>query len=288
MTLSVNIIGAGRVGMTVGQLLVKKNLATIESICNRSKTSTIKAIAFIGQGHHCPNISQLAPADLIFITTGDESIAMVCSELSKNQTIKPGTVVIHCSGALTSDILRPMKELGCVLASVHPMRSFAVPEYSVQQFDNTYCAMEGDKQALKVVGPLFKAMGGIIYEIEKHKKNAYHAAAVFASNYLVALAEQALSCMQVAGIEHDLSMHVITALMKSTVTNLEATLSPRQALTGPIQRGDISTIVNHMTSLEDPEQKQLYSELGKATLKLTSHNEETKLNIIEALTFKSQ
>ena len=283
MTLLVNIIGAGHLGKTIGHLLVKYQLARIGSICNRSETSSIDAIKFIGQGKYCPTIAELPPADITFITTPDDLILVTCEELSKNQFLKKGSIVLHCSGSITSDALISTKEKGCYVASVHPMISFAKPELSVEQYHGTYCAIEGDKEAFPSVHYLFNSIGSITYEIDKMKKSSYHAAGVFASNYLVTLAQQALSCMRDAGVENEMAMHVITNIMRGTVSNLEKTLSPEQSLTGPIKRGDISTIMKHLESLTDIEQKCLYSTLGKATLHLTEHNSIKKDKIMGAL-----
>lgn len=283
MTFLVNMIGAGHLGKTIGHLLVRHQLVSIGAICNRSELSSTNAIKFIGQGNYCPRITELPPADITFITTPDDLISTTCEELSKNPLIKVGSIVLHCSGSLSSDALILIKEKGCFVASAHPMKSFAKPELSVDQYTGTYCAVEGDKEALPQVHSLFNSIGSITYEIDKIKKSSYHAAGVFASNYLVTLAQQALSCMREAGVENKMAMHVITNIMQDTVSNLEKTLSPEQSLTGPIKRGDISTIMKHMASLTDKEQKHLYSVLGKATIQLTDHNTVIKDKIMSAI-----
>ena len=75
--------------------------------------------------------------------------------------------------------------------------------------------------------------------------------------------------------------------MKGTVSNLESTSSPDKSLTGPIKRADISTIRKHMDSLENSDQRHLYSALGKATISLTDHDENKKTSIEMALKEKS-
>ena len=101
----INIIGAGNLGKTIGRLFVKNNIGTIGGICNRSKESALKAINFIGDGDYYPDISTLPNADITFIATPDELIAKACREYSTNKNIRPGNVVLHCSGSQTSDIL---------------------------------------------------------------------------------------------------------------------------------------------------------------------------------------
>ena len=163
------------------------------------------------------------------------------------------------------------------------MRSFAKPELSVEQYNGTFCAIEGDQEALRIIEPIFGAIGSTTYLIDKQNKSSYHAAGVFASNYLVTLSQQALTCMKFAGVEEQLAMQVITNIMSGTVSNLQNTLSPAQSLTGPIQRGDLVTIHKHMSSLPKKRQRELYSILGDATIDLTKHDDAKKMTIKDSL-----
>lgn len=282
MTYLVNIIGAGNVGKTIGYFLVTKGLAKIGAVQNTTKESARKAIEFIGEGEFFSDLNGLPKADITFITTPDDFIADTC--LKYSNYFKPRSIIIHCSGRLTSDVLSSAKKQECSIVSVHPMHSFAKPELSILQYDGTFCAIEGDLGILQTISLLFENIGSITYTIDKEKKAFYHAAGVFASNYLVTLSKQASLCMEEAGVEHGMAMKIITSIMKGTVNNLEKTLSPEQSLTGPIQRGDISTIKNHMSALaSNTEQRELYSLLGKATLKVAHHTEHKRIAIEKTL-----
>ncbi|KTD07586.1 Rossmann-like and DUF2520 domain-containing protein [Legionella jamestowniensis] len=272
---TVNFIGAGNLGKTIGKLLCKSQLVKIHAICNRSLVNTSQAINFIGQGTYCESIKELPPADITFITTPDDCIEGIGRELASKST-QSGSVIVHCSGLLSSEVLQPLKNSGCFVASVHPMRSFANPAVSVEEFEGTYCAMEGDNEALSVLEVLFKAIGSKVYQIDKNKKPLYHAAGVFASNYLVTLAQQALECLKEAGVENEIAMKAIASLMKGTVSNLEKTLSPEKSLTGPIKRGDLLTIRKHINAFSSFKQRELYEMLGITTVNLTTHSNEVK------------
>lgn len=276
MVFSINIIGAGNLGKTVGHLLFKQGLIRIKGICNRTAESTMNAIRFIGGGTYYPDINELPPAEITLIATPDDFISETCSQLSKNPFLQKGGIVLHCSGSLSSDALGLVKAKGCYVASAHPMRSFAKPELSIQEYKGTYCAIEGDREALPYVKALFDSIDSITYEIDKNKKTLYHLAGVFASNYLITLAEKSLYFMKESKVEHERAMRVIIQLMRSTVFNLEQTLSPKQALTGPIKRGDTFTILEHIKSLQQLQGKegQLYSILAEETLVLTDHYSE--------------
>jgi predicted short-subunit dehydrogenase-like oxidoreductase (DUF2520 family) len=287
MTFVINIIGAGNLGKTIGNLFVKHQLVTIGGICNQSQISSLNAIQFIGDGNYYPTISELPAADITFITVPDDSIYSVCEELSKNPFLRKGSIIVHCSGSLTSEILLAVKNRGCHVTSIHPMRSFAIPELSVQEYKGTYCAIEGDQEAVLPITKLFNSIGSITYAVSKEKKSSYHAGAVFISNYLVTLSKQAHLCLESAGIDKEIAKQLIINIMHGTVLNLENAPSPEQALTGPIKRGDIGTLKKHMESFNCNEQKNLYSTLGKATISLTDHNEETK-NELQAIFNKEE
>jgi predicted short-subunit dehydrogenase-like oxidoreductase (DUF2520 family) len=283
MSYLINIIGAGHLGKTIGHLLWKNQLVDIGAVYNSTANSSAEAIQFIGSGCYYPAIAELPAADLTLITTPDDLIAPIAIELSENPFIGQNSIIVHCSGSLSSDVLNPLKEKGAQIASIHPMRSFANPALSTEQYQGTYCAMEGDAHALSLIKTLFDAIGSITYVINKDKKSLYHAAGVFASNYMVTLAQQALLCLQEAEVDQEIAMSIITTLMRGTLVNLENTLSPEQALTGPIMRGDVETIKKHRIAFTNPEVHTLYSSLGKATLELTSHDSNKKEEIRLAL-----
>lgn len=283
MPLTVNIIGAGKLGKTIGYLFHKNKLLNILGICNTSLESSHKAIDFIHAGIAASSISDLPLADITLITTPDYLIEKTCQELSHSPNLKKNSIVAHCSGALTSDVLISIKLKNCFIASIHPMISFADPLLSIHQYRNIFCAVEGDKQALSILLPLFNSIGSITYEISKDKKVLYHAGSAFACNYLITLTQLALVCFEGAGIDTEKSMNIITSLMKGTVHNLEELKSPHKALTGPIQRGDFKTIKHHMNALKTIGVNDIYAQLAKITLGLTNLNEETKTKIMEIL-----
>lgn len=278
MTITINIIGAGNAGKTIGHLLAKNTSVTLAAVWTRSEQTALAAIQFMGSGFCCIDLSSLPPADITLITTPDDHITRTCEAIRSR--LKPGSIVAHCSGSLTSDALISAHS-ACFTASVHPMHSFARSEVSVKNYAGTYCSLEGHPKALAVLDPLFKSIGSQIFTLKKDKKTLYHAAGVFASNYLITLAQQSLNFLEEAGIENQTAMRIITGLMHNSVTNLEDNLSPALALTGPIKRGDVSTIRDHLNAFSSVQQKDLYKLLGKATLDICSLSEECNEQIVE-------
>lgn len=277
--MTINFIGAGKLGKTLAKLIYLNKAGSIQGICNSSFESAVSAVDFIGAGTAYHSISDLPTADLTFITTPDALIKSTCDSLTNSKQLKPASLIIHCSGSLSSEILAAVKSNGCNIASVHPMRSFAEAEISIGEYHGTFCAFEGDAAAFQIISDLFTKIGSFVYSIESNKKDLYHAAGVFASNYLLSLFQKSLYCLKQAGVDNNIAIDIIQNLMQGTLNNLQNTRSSKQALTGPIKRGDISTIAKHLTALADPALIELYKQLGLATLEIAALPKETEQEI---------
>jgi predicted short-subunit dehydrogenase-like oxidoreductase (DUF2520 family) len=280
---TINIIGAGNLGKTLGYLFNQHNLALLSGVVNITQQSAQQAIKFMGAGIAYQQISELPHADITFITTADANINACSLQLSKNINLKKGDIIVHCSGAKSSLELDACKQLGCYTASIHPMLSIANPAFNVQHFAETYCAMEGDLEALQVLEKLFTQLHAIPYTISAKHKALYHAAGVFASNYLIALAQEAKLCLQQSNVNEELIIPIITNIMQKTISQLQHTNSISDVLTGPIKRGDLTTIKNHLAAFTNPQQHNIYTTLGLAALKLAGLSKEKELTILNML-----
>jgi predicted short-subunit dehydrogenase-like oxidoreductase (DUF2520 family) len=276
MKLKLSIIGCGRLGKVLAALLVKTELVCIQDIVNLSISSSERAAAFIGQGRACQTLKQLESADIYLIATPDDRIEFIAQQLAIQRILKPGDVVFHCSGLLSSESLKSVARLGCHVSSLHPLFSFSEPLMDIKNFRGAYCAFEGSKKALDRLLPLVKAMEVQLFLIEKKAKWLYHTASVFASNYLVTLSAIAKDCYSKAGLNEELSKNLTLALMSQALIKVDR-LNPKEALTGPLERADIETLKKHLTALKAfSELGDIYKSLGKATLALTGHEKALK------------
>lgn len=280
--LSANIIGCGKLGKTIGKLLAQHNAVTIEGIVNASLESAKNSVEYIGQGTAYEKIHELPGSDIYFITTKDDIIEATVSALHDTDILKEGNIVLHCSGSLTSDVLNKARESKCSIASIHPVKSFATPKQAVATFNGTYCAIEGDDDAVKTITTIFNKIGGIVFPIKKESKKLYHAGGVIANNYLVTLHYHATQCYIKAGVDEEIAKKIVYMLMKDAFDNLSI-LPHDKALTGPIQRGDTNTISNHASSLSQysslKETREIYLSMGRGTLSFVNHNQEIKNKI---------
>lgn len=273
MRRTLNIIGGGKVGMTLGRLWAG-HLSLIPSmVLSRSPESARKAAAFIGSATPVDSLEQLAHADVWLLSVPDDKLGDVAAELASAGLVKAGQTVFHCSGALSSEVLAPLARSGAACASVHPIRSFADPALAIQAFRGTYCGVEGDERALSVLKAAFAEIGGLCVNIDPAYKTVYHAAAVFASNYLVTLLDVAQQAYIRAGIDGDVALQMLEPLVRGTVDNVFRT-GPTRALTGPIARGDIGTAVRQYQAVKewDEDFGKVYKQLAKLTADIARRN----------------
>lgn len=265
MAPTLNIIGAGHVGRALGRLFAGHGVFAIGDVLARSEQGAQDAAAFIGAGRPVHGIEQLQPAQAWMLAVPDDQIAPVCAALSVRGLLA-GAVVFHCSGAKASgELLAP----GASVASVHPVRSFADPATVASSFTGTFCGIEGDAQALALLGPAFEAIGARLVPIDAQAKTVYHAASVFASNYLVTVLDAALRAYQAAGIPEDVARELARPLASETLQNV-LRMGPERALSGPIARGDMATVARQQQAVEawDAPSGELYRALADATVAL--------------------
>ena len=240
MKRTLNIIGAGHVGRVLGRLFQGSGAFKVQDVLTRSRDSAVTAVGSIGAGRAVDDLAALRLADATMLAVPDDQIADTCVQLAL-QGLLQGTLVFHCSGARSSSDLRSAVAKGAVVASVHPIRSFADPHAVLQGFEGTWCGIEGDSEALAILEPALLSIGARPVVIEAAAKTVYHAAAVFASNYLVTVVDAALRAYQAAGIPEKTAREMVRPLATEALGNV-LRLGPEAALSGPIARGDAATV----------------------------------------------
>ncbi|MGQ2905850.1 MAG: Rossmann-like and DUF2520 domain-containing protein [Neoaquamicrobium sediminum] len=237
---SLNLIGAGSVGMTLFRRFAGSGAVDIQDIYGRDPARLAEAVSFIGAGRAASSLAAMRPADIWFLTVPDSSIADVARDLAASGPTRPA-MAVHCSGFLPAMEMGPLKELGWSVASAHPVMTFADPQASVEAFAGTYCGMEGDADAIGCIAEVLERAGAFPFTITPGGKALYHAAAVFSNNLAVVLQAIAREAWAEAGVPDEISPALNAALLASTERNVTS-LGPAAALTGPAARGDWSVV----------------------------------------------
>jgi predicted short-subunit dehydrogenase-like oxidoreductase (DUF2520 family) len=244
-----NIVGAGHVGRVLGRLFHQHGVFAVQDVLTRSLASAQDAVAFIGAGRALVQAAELRPAQVWMLAVGDDQIAPACAALAARGLLN-GATVFHCSGAKASNELQAASQAGARVASVHPVRSFADAAAVAAAFDGTWCGVEGDMDALAVLSPACEAIGARLVNIDAAAKTVYHAASVFASNYLVTVLDAALRAYVAAGVPPEVARELARPLASETLANVFKLGAPG-ALSGPIARGDVATVARQHAALQD-------------------------------------
>jgi predicted short-subunit dehydrogenase-like oxidoreductase (DUF2520 family) len=265
---TVAIIGLGKVGTALGFLLRSAGYRIV-AVAGRSRKSLNSGLSYTGGQAYTNNPDAARRADCIFITTGDDSIADVCSEISEEAALEPGKKVIHMSGAGGLDLLESARRKGAHVACIHPLQSFPDSENAIKNIPGSTFGITAVAEIKDWCIQLVKDLGGVPFLVSEADKPLYHAAACMASNYLVTLMHMILETYRSVGLTHDEAIKAFRPLVTATLNNIETT-GPMKALTGPIARGDAGTVRKHLSALKEKRIEFLpaYCALGLLTVDL--------------------
>ncbi len=250
MSKRVGIIGVGVVGTAIGVVLHDKGYE-ITGVHDKNSESTKTLVDRIGCATYASPQEVSRSTDLLFITTTDSAISGVVDEIANSRAFCQGQVVIHMSGAQSSEILDKARHFGAKVLSVHPLQSFANLEMAIANIPGSIFSIEGDQDTYAVGIDLVENLKGEYFFIDPQAKPLYHAGACVVSNYLVTVINLGMKLLQITGVSRELTVKALLPLIKGTVRNIEVAGIP-DALTGPISRGDISTVLNHLACMEEP------------------------------------
>ena len=265
------IIGGGRVGTAVGQILQRKGEQVV-AVASRSDES-LKQVAKHIKGTVLTSdvVKAAKKGNTVIITTPDDLIADTCLSLVSGQAVKKGEHIVHMSGALGLDVLKPAEEMGARTASIHPLQTFADVRGALRSIPGSVFAVTTRDQTAQVwAEELVRKLGGEPVLLAEKDKTLYHIGAVMASNLLVALEHAAELVYQEIGLGREKALKALLPLIEGTVNNLKR-LGTEKALTGPVARGDIGVLRRHLECLEREEREQLlkvYTSLSMYALDL--------------------
>ena len=260
---TIGFIGAGTTGTALAVRLAQHGYP-VTAVSSRSLTSAEKLAARISGCKVCNGAQEVAGiAKLVFITTPDDTISKVAAEVQWHK----GQSVVHCSGAHSVDILEPAKRLGANTGCFHPLQTFASVDQAIDNIPGSTFAIEAEEPLSSMLKEMATALEGDWVTLKAGDKVLYHAAAVFACNYLVTLVKLATDLWQTFEVPPAQATKALMPLLRGTLSNIENVGLPN-CLTGPIARGDLGTISRHLDSLskQAPSLLGIYKELGRQTV----------------------
>jgi predicted short-subunit dehydrogenase-like oxidoreductase (DUF2520 family) len=280
-----NVVGCGKVGQTLAHLWHGQGIFEIQDVLTTSLASAQNACARIGGGTPALSMAAMRSADVWMIGVQDANIATTATALANafsppagpaEAALEATPVVFHCSGALSGNALAPLAALGWRTASAHCILSFASAATAMGQFPGTVCALEGHDDAVAALEIAFQRIGAQCFSVESNKKLIYHAAAVFATNFLPVLQKLAEDAWRASGVPQALLPGLRTSLLHNAVANV-VRAGPEGALTGPAARGDTDAIARQSAAVNawDPQAGAAYDALSALALRMANASKDT-------------
>lgn len=271
----IGFIGASKTGTVLGRYFNAKGL-TIVGFYSINKESIQETINLIGCKSYTDLNQLVSLCDIVFITTKDDKIAMIWEQIDKK--LLANKLICHCSGLLTSDIFKSNPGYS---ASCHPMSSFNDKNMDILNLQNVNFAVEGSTQGLKILKQIFFITNNAFILLDKNKKIQYHIACVTMTSFYIGLLSFAKNLFKDAIIEENVqSNKLLTDFTAGIIQKIVNGQSTNNIVTGPLVRGDINTLNQHLNVLQG-EDKLLYQLLSKQILQTLSpspiNNEITNL-----------
>ncbi len=282
----VALVGAGRVGTSLA-LALHHSGVEVTAVVDMDLARAQRCAALSGAPVFSTSCSDIpAQSSMVVVTVPDDAIEKAATTLLSSSAARPGATVLHTSGALTSEALAPLRRKGASVASAHPVMTFSGHEDDWHLWQGTYVGIEGDEDARARAETLFRRLGAVPLSLSSENKGLYHLACVFASNHVVALYTCALRTLVRLGIDEPTALRMLAPLTQRTVANIAAQ-GPVKALTGPIARGDVGTVRQHLRALQgDHELTSAYVALSRLCLdsaRAQAKGNEESLEAIAAL-----
>ena len=263
---TISFIGAGKVATALGIYFKQKGFE-VSGYLSRSASSARNAASKTNSTSFS-NLSELLEnSNVIWITTPDDKIESVAQQVASTPISNADQkIIVHASGVHTAEILSATKRSGYNIAAAHPLLAFSDVDDASQMLNDTWFAVEEDTQ---LISNILHKCGNKTFNIEGDKKTLYHAAACVLSNYMVTLMDASQQIFAHTGLSKEDATSATMPLLQSVVKNMQGKQN-KDALTGPIKRGDASTVAMHINSLqkEMPEMVELYKMMGKMTMQM--------------------
>lgn len=261
--LSVGIVGAGRVGSVVGAGLRAAG-HEIVAVSARSDASLLRAATTLhGVGVLAP--TQVAErADLLVLAVPDDTLVALAEELAGSGAVRPGTIVAHTSGRHGLAALEALTRVGARPIALHPAMTFTGATDDLRR--PCVWGLTAEDAERGIAEALVKDLGGSVLWVDEADRVRYHAALAHGANHLVTLVAQSLELLRGVGSGPEpQAADVLRPLLEAALAN--ALAMGDAALSGPVARGDVTTVRAHVDALaEAPEStRDAYAAMAAAT-----------------------
>lgn len=265
--LTVGVLGAGRVGAVLGSVLQSLPATTVVAASGETPATRARMTGLL------PGVEVVEPTavaracDLLLLTVPDDMLPGVVRSMADSGALRPGQVVVHTSGTHGLDVLAPAAAVGCRVLAVHPAMTFAGTAADVERLRGCVFGVTAPDGHAALADALVAALGGRPVRVAEEHRALYHAGLAHGANHLVTLVSQAMDLLRAAGVDDPAGTlrPLLTAALDNTLERGDA------ALTGPVARGDLRTVRDHLAQITEhaPGTLDAYTAMARATVERT-------------------
>lgn len=235
------IVGPGRAGLSLGLALRHSHhLVGVVARSPQAAESAGRLLGTVAIGFD----TELPPADLIVVAVRDDAIISVAERLAAGAAAVAGA--IHLSGLTPVAALEPLARAGLDTGSLHPLQTFPTPEAGMTRIRGAWFAVTAAEPLRSRLRGLTESIGGRPFDLEDGARALYHAAAAAAANFPIGSLALAEDLFAAAGVPFAAARPLVEAVVANAFD-----LGPRQALTGPVARGDVGTVAAQMHAVRE-------------------------------------
>jgi predicted short-subunit dehydrogenase-like oxidoreductase (DUF2520 family) len=270
MERSISIVGAGRVGRTLGKRL--RGLGwRVGAVVTRSAATSHRAVRQMGAGKpYSRLVPEILDSKVVLLSTPDSALGTVANALASFDESKlRDKIVLHTSGAMDRTVLAPLARRGASTGSLHPMQTFS--GRGAPNLEKVIFAVEGDRRAAAVARQIARSLRGVPVAIRGENKPAYHAAGLLVAGHSLGLMEAATQILLKLGFSRRDALSAVLPLTRQMLDNFEK-LGPQKSWTGPVSRGDFETVAKHTKAMRryPREFQEAYAALALLSSKVLS------------------
>lgn len=269
---NIGIIGAGKVGSSLGRYFFSDEDYNLVGYYSRSQDSAIYAAKLTNSAKFNNLETLVKKSNIILITTPDDSIKDIWDEISCLNI--QNKIIGHFSGSLSSDIFFDISSKGAYGCSIHPIMAISSKEYSYKVLKDAFFTLEGDNQALDFFEKLLDKKNNKYKVLSFSDKTEYHLSSVFVSNLFISLGNISIDLMSKYGFSEKDSLEALSSLIRGNVESFIKN-GTEKSLTGPVERNDVETIKKHLGSV-DGRKREIYRLLSLELLDIASRKNESK------------
>jgi predicted short-subunit dehydrogenase-like oxidoreductase (DUF2520 family) len=242
--LRVGVVGTGRVGSTLGAALARAGHEIVAASAV-SQVSLARAERMLPGATILPPDEVIAAADFVLLAVPDDALRSLIAGLADTGAWRAGQLVAHTAGSQGIGVLDPAAARGVLALALHPVMTFAGRPEDIDRLYGATFGVTALDELRAVAESLVVEMGGEPVWVPESARPLYHAALSLGSNHLVTLVNDAMTLLDGAGVAD--AQRLLAPLLSASLDN---SLRLRDAaLTGPVSRGDVATVLAHRRAL---------------------------------------